>query len=142
MLVWLFQNPASEYGYSTNATSYNAAASLGWNGPYLSSGMGNYPGVNANPAARGVAAGPYGNYGDPTVLDGWGNPIVIVLVTDQTGQQYYILLSAGPSGILSLTPGSDGTVHITFDSNPTTNPSGALITAVGSTTYQYWMPLR
>jgi hypothetical protein len=110
--------------------------------------MGNYPGANPDPGARGFPNsasgnyGDYGNYGDPTVLDGWGNPIVIVLVTDQTGQQYYILLSAGPTGVLNLSPNSDGSVHITFNSDPTTNPSGSIVTAVGGTSYQYWMPLR
>jgi type II secretory pathway pseudopilin PulG len=141
MLTWLFQNPALTYGLHPAAV--NPATGLGWNGPYLASGLGYYPGANASPASRGFANGTYGNNGDPTVLDGWGNPIVIVAVTDQNSLSYYILLSAGPSGVLNLTSDSgDGTVHITFNSDPTANPTGQFATVIGGTNYQYWIPLR
>lgn len=108
-LVGLFLNPGVQ--------SYNTTTHFGWHGPYLTSGTAVYPGGNpgtaaargffnasafGTAAAAGLTTTSGSTYaGDPTVLDGWGNPIVIVPIFDTSyNQYYYALISAGPGGVL------------------------------------------
>jgi hypothetical protein len=95
-LHFLFFNPASY----TMDHSFDPISTKGWRGPYLHNGRGAYPGVQtpAIAAANGFDA-TYGEVGDSTVLDGWGNPIVIEGTTFANAY----LVSAGPDGILSTT---------------------------------------
>jgi prepilin-type N-terminal cleavage/methylation domain-containing protein len=75
---------------------------LGWRGPYITSGTGTYV---LNPA-RGFTAA-YGNAGDLTVLDPWGNPVVLQYPTAGAAsdrEPYARLVSAGPDGILQTPP--------------------------------------
>src|SRR5262249_15828751 len=45
---------------------------IGWNGPYLTSGRATFATYDSTSHFY-----MYGQAGDPTVFDGWGNPIVI-----------------------------------------------------------------
>jgi hypothetical protein len=154
-LVWLFQNPASSFGTGTAALAptFNHTSRMGWNGPYLTSGIGVYPGLNANATSNGFNS-TYGTAGDPTVLDAWGNPIVIVYVYDPNQQSpyqyYFVLLSAGPN--LSLLEKGTGTAFTeTGTGTPAltvyTTTSSAGVTARylspdgGTTQYYHWLPL-
>jgi type II secretory pathway pseudopilin PulG len=173
-LVCLFLNPG--------LSAYNSTTHFGWHGPYLSSGTSVYPGAGpGTAAARGflpgssttsvfgtaaaTASGGGTAYpGDPTVLDAWGNPIVIVPIHDLSyGQYYYALLSAGPSGTLgpavsAYNASSLGTaggllanaIQATISVDTTglsgisgVAPSGARVLTISSTEYYpYWMPLQ
>lgn len=93
---------------NTNTTSagYNPSTGLGWNGPYALAGQGTYPGMNSDAVANGFVSGAFGTAGDPTPLDAWGNPVVIVPIRDTTdathSQLYYVLISAGNTGTLGV----------------------------------------
>ncbi|HEX3657835.1 MAG TPA: prepilin-type N-terminal cleavage/methylation domain-containing protein [Pirellulales bacterium] len=101
---------------------YNTTTHFGWHGPYLTSGTAVFPGGNpTTAAARGFlptsgTSGAFGNAtsgttyaGDPTVLDAWGNPVVMVPIHDTSyGQYYYALISAGPTGVLGPTVAAYG----------------------------------
>ncbi|HWC89214.1 MAG TPA: prepilin-type N-terminal cleavage/methylation domain-containing protein, partial [Pirellulales bacterium] len=92
---------------------YNTTTHFGWHGPYLTSSTAVFPGGNpTTAAARGFlpssgTSGAFGSAasgttyaGDPTVLDAWGNPVVMVPIQDTSyGQYYYALVSAGPTGV-------------------------------------------
>lgn len=85
-LRYLFVNPANE----TAAQTYDPVHRLGWKGPYLLSTTGSY--------ALNLALGftnDYGENGDPTVLDGWGRPIVMRNISGE-----WFLVSAGLDGSL------------------------------------------
>ncbi len=151
MLIWLFHNPASSYGTDTaTQNTYAPVTQLGWNGPYLMGGTATYPGLNPNAANEGFTT-TYGTPpsgttpGDQTVLDGWGNPIVIVYVHDQTSSSYYsVLLSAGANLALDSTfstyPSSP--VPVTIGIDPTTGLRSLVTTGSGTTIYYpYWLPL-
>ncbi len=94
-LRYLFINPATELMGST----YNPDVKVGWNGPYLAASGALY---KLDPA-RGFTT----DYGlddpnnakkqDPTVLDGWNHPIVIVELADMSHAE---LRSAGADGKL------------------------------------------
>ena len=96
-LRYLFVNPLTE----DTTVTYNPAYRLGWRGPYLVANTGSVYTIN-------TAAGfleQYGENGDPTVLDGWGNPIVIQnpgILAD--GGQDVRLVSAGPNGVVNIDP--------------------------------------
>lgn len=102
-LKYLFDAPSS-------SATYTYVTGRGWRGPYLLSGRGNYPGIDLQEDApdRGFTtrygvpkADPF--IGDPTVLDGWGNPIVIDFVTDKNGNSNMLaIVSAGTDGRLDL----------------------------------------
>lgn len=111
-LGYLFVNPA--YYEDENAltepydASYDPVARLGWRGPYLlHEGEGFSYRVEL---ARGFSE-LYGLDGDPAVLDGWGNPIVLQEpdanndgAIDLDEQRHVRLVSAGPDGILNTDP--------------------------------------
>lgn len=103
-LAFLYVNP---FDNSTNS-SFDPLVGRGWHGPYLVSSAGRYPGLDpdGNAVSRGFTAAygiansaPGANDGDPTVLDGWGNPIVI----QETSPIEALLVSAGPDGDLLTT---------------------------------------
>lgn len=92
-LRYLFLNPdlPSE---ETATVTYDPAFRLGWNGPYLMSTAAGYK-VDA---ANGFTTD-FGKDGDPTVLDGWRRPIVLVENTASIPTTVK-LVSAGQDGIL------------------------------------------
>ena len=74
---------------------------VGWRGPYVVANNGSVYTINATTDFLEQ----YGENGDPAVLDGWGNPIVIQnpgLTSD--GGQDVRLVSAGPNGIVDINP--------------------------------------
>ncbi|MFO0903833.1 MAG: prepilin-type N-terminal cleavage/methylation domain-containing protein [Pirellulales bacterium] len=101
-LAFLFVNPTTNDAQAT----FDPIVHRGWRGPYLTPSAACYPGWNEDGQAhlRGFTAefgiaesAPGVGDGDPAVLDGWGNPIVIqgaALVDAQ-------LVSAGPDGDLA-----------------------------------------
>ena len=95
-LLFLFVNPATNLSGAT----YDPVTKRGWRGPYLPRGrFGIYPGLTpATAAARGFDSR-FGEPGDETVLDAWGNPIVIL-----NGTTSPELVSAGPDGSLNVLP--------------------------------------
>jgi prepilin-type N-terminal cleavage/methylation domain-containing protein len=97
-LRYLFRNPGP-FGITmtqglaeTNSPSFDPATGHGWRGPYILPGIGKYP----EPDAVNFTTD-YGEKDDPTVLDGWGHPIVII-ENALTGTAE--LRSAGKDGIL------------------------------------------
>lgn len=95
-LAFLFLNPTT----NSSTTSFNAITSRGWRGPYLSGG-GRYPGIRAESAETRGFTKNFGIAGDPTPLDGWGNPIVLIsggAISSYTtdGGVIGVLVSAGP----------------------------------------------
>lgn len=98
-LRYLFVNPSTNPESVT--VTFDPTYRLGWRGPYL---------VDRNNAIYTINASAgfteqYGETGDPTVLDGWGHPIVIQNPGQLSdGRQDVRLVSAGPDGILSTLP--------------------------------------
>lgn len=141
-LEYLFVNPAYESSSARGATlnSYNSVTRLGWKGPYLTSGLGTYPGANALAASAGFTSA-YGATGDQTVLDGWGNPIVIVPALDSAGNEYHILLSTGSGGSLTSLPlATDGSGNSVVAITIGTNGAPTISSTTGST--YHWLPLQ
>ena len=95
-LLFLFVNPVTGLSEAT----FDPVTKRGWRGPYLPRGrFGTYPGLTpATAAARGFDSR-FGEPGDETVLDAWGNPIVIL-----SGATSPELVSAGPDGSLNVLP--------------------------------------
>jgi prepilin-type N-terminal cleavage/methylation domain-containing protein len=96
-LRYLFVNPHTE-----DATvQYDPVYRRGWRGPYL---------VDRGRATYTISTDvgfleSYGENGDPTVLDGWGRPIVLQnpgALPD--GRQDVRLVSAGPDGVVNIAP--------------------------------------
>jgi prepilin-type N-terminal cleavage/methylation domain-containing protein len=87
----------------TSTSTYNVTSRFGWRGPYLLTTGSTYP----TPGT--VFTNVYGESGDPTVLDGWLNPIVIIESVDSLGVKHAVLTSAGPDGIFNTatTPSTD-----------------------------------
>ena len=96
-LRYLFINSLTE----NTTVTYNPAYRLGWRGPYLAANTGSVYAINT---ATGFVE-QYGENGDPAVMDGWGNPIVIQnpgLTPD--GALDVRLVSAGPNGKVDIDP--------------------------------------
>jgi len=107
-LRYLFVNPTTTPD-ETAAVTYDYDYLRGWRGPYLVHRDGSLYTVNA---VNGFTTR-YGLDGDPTVLDGWGRPIVLQnpsLPADTI--QDVRLVSAGPDGILQ-TPAATATAALT-----------------------------
>jgi len=98
--------------------SYNRDTNRGWRGPYLLNSTGalssaNEPGnyITGAPASSfttpygTLVSEPYGNIGDPVILDPWGNAIVLQWPTPSStfgftaaqNQEFVRLISAGPN---------------------------------------------
>ncbi|HEX3657836.1 MAG TPA: hypothetical protein VHV55_18745 [Pirellulales bacterium] len=157
-LKYLYLDPNA----NTTSAGYNPSTGLGWNGPYALAGQGTYPGMNSDAVADGFAYGAnyaFGNTGDPTPLDAWGNPIVIAQITDQNNSTYYILLSAGSTGTLGAavqqynTTAGAAPVAATVTATNSTVAEGSstldtatygptLTTTTDGVGYQYWLPLK
>lgn len=123
-LAYLFVSPVTNSPYSLAGTS---TGTLGWRGPYLSNGPGRFPAATTVMANGHTATenGFYSSGGTPlygistdsTVLDGWGNPIVMQVTSspvapftvsppDASGavlatMSYAVLVSAGADGVLN-----------------------------------------
>jgi type II secretory pathway pseudopilin PulG len=92
---YLFVNPTLE-----NATlDYDPVYRRGWRGPYLV----HQPGAAYAVDTTNSFTTAYGEAGDPTVLDGWGRPLVIQYrgVTAD-GLHDVRILSAGPNGKIDV----------------------------------------
>jgi hypothetical protein len=90
------------------APTWSPATRTGWNGPYLHVTGATY----AVDATRGFTS-VYGSDGDPTLMDGWRNPIVLQIPSwsgagspDPVDVRHARLVSAGPDGVVQ-TPTSD-----------------------------------
>ena len=115
---YLFVNPATEVATVT----FDPVYQLGWRGPYVVNQSGaSYKVMNPTAQQGGASSDQYGvgevtsngvtTPGDPTVLDGWGNPIVIQCPSLLPGGQLTAdgaldvrLVSAGPNGIVNIGP--------------------------------------
>lgn len=94
-LAFLFVSPAG-------CPAYDPISHLGWHGPYLLHSGGRYKVTGSFTTTFGVAD-------DPTVLDGWGRPIVLQRPTSGSVAEQSLctrLVSAGTDGIIQ-TPASD-----------------------------------
>lgn len=85
--------------------AFDPVAKVGWNGPYL-----RQQGVAYTvDVSKGFTVA-YGAAGDPAILDGWGNPIVLQIPTSgATAAENELnarLLSAGPDGEIQCAPTS------------------------------------
>jgi prepilin-type N-terminal cleavage/methylation domain-containing protein len=109
---YLFVNPATEDA----AVTFNPAYKLGWRGPYVVNQSGaSYRVMDPTAQQHGASSDQYGvgevtsngvtMPGDPTVLDGWGNPIVIQNPGQLAdGRLDVRLVSAGPNGTIDTPP--------------------------------------
>ena len=127
-LRYLFINPLTENtlttadpGSTDTTVTYDPAYRLGWRGPYL---VANNLSVYTINTATGFLE-QYGENGDPAVMDGWGNPIVIQCPSLLPGGQLTAdgsldvrLVSAGPNGIVEINPAAS-TAALLSGSSPT-----------------------
>jgi type II secretory pathway pseudopilin PulG len=104
-LFYFNVNLLAQYPQFPSLQTFDPTIRHGWHGPYLVNASGYYPDPT-NPVAisHGFTA-TYGAIGDPAMLDGWGNPIVIQWpqVSGATATQvapFVRLVSAGANGIL------------------------------------------
>ena len=123
-LRYLFVNPTPDSNIQPQTeddwVSFNPATRVGWRGPYViqrnnASYTSNTPPgfLEQTSAATGVLV-QYAEIGDPAVLDGWGNPIVIQNpgpTPDGVGQDVRVV-SAGPNGILTMDPGVSSAYYL------------------------------
>lgn len=103
-LAYLYVNPATYGAPGSNggvaAWAHDAATNRGWAGPYLSAG-----GRYTVDASAGFTTA-FGLAGDPTVVDGWGRPLVLQQpnvasgIYSRTDRRYARLVSAGPNGVI------------------------------------------
>lgn len=89
-----------------NYPPYDPQTRKGWNGPYLQ-----HSGAQYTPDARTIFTTIYGEGNTPTLLDGWGNPLVIQrgiwdgTKADLSKDSGLRVVSAGEDGILQCPPG-------------------------------------
>lgn len=80
-----------------------------WNGPYLHRSAyypaPTEPGPSGKTAAERGFTSHYAAAGDPTVLDAWGNPVVLLASANGSAAR---LVSAGPNGVLETSPDAAG----------------------------------
>lgn len=117
-LCYLFLNPET-YEDTDGLTAeydvtYDPISRRGWRGPYLLHEGGGFEyAVDADRPVAGNFSARYGETGDPAVLDGWGNPIVIQEPDDDGDgsisfdeRRHARLVSAGRDGIIDTDPDS------------------------------------
>jgi prepilin-type N-terminal cleavage/methylation domain-containing protein len=98
-LAFLFWNP--NYVAPNTTVDFDPVYRVGWRGPYVVANNGSV--YTISPATGFLDQ--YGENGDPAVLDGWGNPIVIQNPGPTSdGGQDVRLVSAGPNGIVDINP--------------------------------------
>ncbi len=110
-LVYLFVNPSTygsvAIGGGLPTLGFDPFTKRGWNGPYLQAGVGTPK--YAVDTSRGFTR-LYGEDGDATAVDGWGQPIVLqqpISLTDasySTDLRVTRVVSAGPNGVLETPP--------------------------------------
>ena len=103
-LAYLFLNP--ETHLDGDPTTRDHDPGFGWHGPYMLHN-GNGFVYTVDDARRFTRL--YGETGDPAVLDGWGNPIVLqeptnTYATDYDRWRHARLVSAGPDGVIQTPP--------------------------------------
>lgn len=109
-LAYLFINPLTHLdGDATTRdhdVTFDPISRRGWRGPYLlHQGDGFVYSIDPGPGF-GLR---YGQSGDPAVLDGWGNPIVLQEpvvpgMSDYERRRHARLVSAGPNGVIDTDP--------------------------------------
>lgn len=109
-LRYLFINPDTE----TPEPTYDPHMAMGWRGPYIKTNLNQIYLTDAEAASRDAAersgfTGEYGLNDDPSVLDGWANPLVIhyedvTYVSGGPVWRVHYLTSAGPDGALETSP--------------------------------------
>lgn len=94
---YLLVNPLTE-----DATlGYDPVYRRGWRGPYLVHQQNATYTIDSSLGFTNL----YGETGDPTVLDGWGRPLVIQHPGEVTaGLEDVRIVSAGPDGVLNIPP--------------------------------------
>jgi type II secretory pathway pseudopilin PulG len=102
----LFRRPALLPSGRHVPLKFDPFTGRGWNGPYLLRSTGTYA---ASPPRHFTSL--YGDDGDPCVIDAWGQPIVLQWPTEaglslDERQSYARLVSAGPDGVLTTSPGA------------------------------------
>lgn len=91
---------------------FDFAKGVGWRGPYLRAPTEAYAWSSASGGATSGFTALYGEPGEPTVLDGWGRPIVLQrpdpdgLGVDAIDDRHLRLVSAGPDAELDTPPGA------------------------------------
>ena len=115
-LCYLFVNPEThEDGDPLTEeydTSYDPISRRGWRGPYLlHEGEGFKYAADGDRPVPGNFTHRYGETGDPAVMDGWGNPIVLQEpdadgdgLIDFDEARHVRLVSAGPDGVIDTDP--------------------------------------
>ena len=100
-MAFLFLNP--NHQPPDTVSDYDPVYRVGWRGPYVVNSSGTY---TVTGTGKTDFTTQYGLTGDPTVLDGWGRPIVIQcpgLALDGVGLDVR-LVSAGPDGVINVDP--------------------------------------
>lgn len=114
-LCYLFVNPKTHEDddlltmeYDTN---YDPISRRGWRGPYLQHEGGGFEYAEDEEDEEGGFTRRYGETGDPAVMDGWGNPILLQEPDDDGDglidfdeARHVRLVSAGPNGIVDTKP--------------------------------------
>lgn len=105
---YLFVNRATEAA----TLDHDAVYRRGWRGPYLV----HQPGALYAIDTTNNFTAAYGEAGDPTVLDGWGRPLVIQYVGKTTDGLHDVrILSAGPNGKIDVPESSWSSALSTSD---------------------------
>lgn len=117
-LCYLFINPDTE----TPEPTFDPQTATGWRGPYIKTQSEQIFLTDAQASSRGLServgfTGDFGLNEDPTVFDGWSNPLVINFedMTYTPGGptwRIYYLASAGPDGSLETPPTTGDDIRV------------------------------
>jgi prepilin-type N-terminal cleavage/methylation domain-containing protein len=100
-LCFLLMNPDTYQDGSGNQQTFDPTYRRGWRGPYFTPQQGSTYQIDADHGFSNY----YGENGDPAILDGWGNPIVIQNPTHDLADaimEDVRLVSAGGNGIIDI----------------------------------------